>query len=133
MRLVLLSDLKTQSLLLFSTFHHREMMKLSLAISLFAVALLLPHVKSLVLPKPSQDCSIFAKSLVKSFSGQEITIVNSTLVPANSPNKNEYEYCQVIGKVAYASNDTLNFQVYLPDSTAYNGRFMAVGKFKFSM
>ena len=105
-------------------------MKFSSSVSFWAIALLFSDVQSFVLLKPTQDCFTLTQSLQKSFRGQDTTILNTTLVPANSVSGNNYEYCQVIGKVAYADNNTLNFQVYLPDATAYTGRFMAVGKFK---
>ena len=99
----------------------------SMKISLGALSLLSSAVQSFVLPAPTRDCSTFAATLAKTFAGQTTTIVNATLIPANSTSGNEYEYCQVIGKVAYGGNNTLNFQLYLPDATAYTGRFMAVG------
>ena len=105
-----------------------ETMKFLSMTSLWALVLLFLEVQSFVLPKPTQNCSTFAASLSKSFAGQKITIFNATLVLANSTS-NDYEYCQVVGKVAYGNNDTLNFQVYLPEATAYTGRFMAVGLF----
>jgi hypothetical protein len=107
-----------------------EIMKFSSSVSRWVIALLLSDVQSFVLLKPTQDCLTLAQSLQKSFTGQDTAILNTTLVPANSISGNKYEYCQVIGKVAYADNNALNFQVYLPDATAYTGRFMAVGKFK---
>lgn len=105
-------------------------MKFSSNAVLWVTTLLFSDVDSFVLPKPTQNCSTFAESLAKSFASQKVTIMNSTLIPANSTSSNEHEYCQLVGKVAYTNNDTLNFQVYLPDATAYAGRFMAVGKFK---
>lgn len=102
---------------------------MKLSIFCLGALALFPNVQSLALLKPTQDCSsTFILSLARSFSGQPTIILNATLIPANSRGGNEYDYCQVIGKVAYPSNNTLNFQVYLPEATAYTGRFMAVGK-----
>ena len=111
-----------------SNFSLKEAMKLSMIVYVGASALVTSVAQSLVLPKPTQNCSTFAQTISHSFAGQEVTIINSTLVPANSTGSSEFEYCQLYGKIAYAGNNTLNFQVYLPDATAYTGRFMAVGE-----
>lgn len=42
---------------------------------------------------------------------------------------NEVAFCQVVGSVAYGGNETLNFQLWLPDTSIYERRFMAVGTF----
>ncbi|KAH8598407.1 tannase and feruloyl esterase [Bisporella sp. PMI_857] len=102
-------------------------MKFSSNASVWASVLLFSDAQSSVLPKLTQNCSTLTESLAQSFAGKKVTIINTALIPANSTSGNEYEYCQVIGKVAYTSNNTLNFNVYLPDATAYTGRFMAVG------
>ncbi|CZR52794.1 related to feruloyl esterase B precursor [Phialocephala subalpina] len=98
----------------------------SLAIAVL-IALIATHVKALVLSTPSQNCSTFAQDFAQSVSSQNATIINSTLVPANSAAGNNYTFCKVYGQVAYAGNDTLNFQLYLPEIEMWSGRFMAVG------
>lgn len=91
-------------------------------------ALLLPSVHSLTLPRSTQDCISFAQTAPAI---QNVTLLNSTLISANNLNLsgtlNSPSFCRVLGQVAYGSNDTLNFQLWLPDPASYNGRFMAVG------
>jgi hypothetical protein len=106
-------------------------MKLSIypvALTVAALSYLFPLAHSFVHPSPTKNCSNFAGAIAKSLAGQQTTIINTTLVPSNSTSKNIYEYCLVNAQVAYTRNDTLVFQMYLPDSAAYTGRFMAVGK-----
>ncbi|PVI02662.1 tannase and feruloyl esterase [Periconia macrospinosa] len=40
---------------------------------------------------------------------------------------NQFPFCRVNAQVAYGNNDTLKFEVWLPDAGSYNKRFMAVG------
>lgn len=40
---------------------------------------------------------------------------------------NQYGFCQVNAAIAYGSNDSLHFTVWLPESPYWNGRFMTVG------
>jgi hypothetical protein len=92
-------------------------------------AWLLAAAQSFVLSKPTQNCSTFAQNIQRSFASKKVTISSSTLIASNATSTNEFDYCEVVGKVAYTDNDTLNFLVYLPDVEAYTGRFMAVGMF----
>lgn len=48
----------------------------------------------------------------------------------NMTEVNSYAICRIVGTIAYGEeqNDTLNFEVWLPDSTGYNGRYMSVGR-----
>ena len=51
-------------------------------------------------------------------------------VPSGFPSQNvsnKVPFCRVEGTVPYGSNDTLNFELWLPDVNRYNGRFLAVG------
>jgi hypothetical protein len=88
--------------------------------------LLLPSVHSLTIPRNPQDCNAFSQNAP---SIQNVTLINSTLILAY---ENTSSFCKVLGQVAYGSNDTLNFQLWLPDADSYNGRFMAVGNFPIS-
>lgn len=101
-------------------------MKLSYFMALVALVAL---AQSLVLPELIQNCSTFAKDFTESMTSQNATIINSTLVPANSAAGNNYTFCKVLGQVAYEGNNTLNFQLYLPEAMAWTGRFMAVGQY----
>ncbi|KAF8852697.1 tannase and feruloyl esterase [Acephala macrosclerotiorum] len=100
-------------------------MKLSSYMAL--VALLAALAQSLVLPEPTHNCSTFAQDFTESVASYNATITNSTLVLANSAAGNNYTFCKIFGQVTYEGNNTLNFQLYLPDAPAWTGRFMAVG------
>lgn len=43
---------------------------------------------------------------------------------------NNVSFCRVMGRIAYGRqrNDTLNFELWLPDSSDYNERYLSVGK-----
>jgi hypothetical protein len=60
-------------------------------------------------------------------------LTNSTWIPAGAKNAsgtlNTAAFCQVTGKVSYPTNNYVVFEAWLPEETAYNGRFVAVGKF----
>jgi hypothetical protein len=99
------------------------------AIAVVVPGLLTSPAHSFVLPNPTKNCSNFAEAIAKSLAGQQTTIINTTLVPATSTSQNVYEYCLVNAQVAYTRNDTLVFQMFLPDAAAYTGRFLAVGEF----
>jgi hypothetical protein len=61
------------------------------------------------------------------------TLINSTLVPRDALNisgvTNEIAFCQIFGYVTYGRNETLNFQLWLPDERIYEQRFMAIGQY----
>lgn len=64
--------------------------------------------------------------------------VGDLVVPSYSGGTidNAYPLCQVSGNITYGADDvaqshgdnTLTWQLYLPDAEYYNGRFMVVGK-----
>lgn len=80
----------------------------------------------------SRACSAFAGNATLSFARSSTVITNSFFVPVGSLNvsniTNIFALCQVTGKVKYGGNETLNFEIWLPDVNAYTGRFMAVGR-----
>ena len=86
-----------------------------------------------VLPAPTKDCSKFAGTAALLFPNGNTTLVNSTLVPEGGVEvlnvTNALAFCRVFGQVSYGGNDTLNFQLWMPDVLAYEGRFMAVGEY----
>ncbi|KAF5528156.1 putative esterase [Colletotrichum aenigma] len=61
----------------------------------------------------------------------ELTSVSSALVSANSLNItsvfNSASFCRFNGTVPYAENNTVLFEVWLPETGSYNGRFLAIG------
>jgi feruloyl esterase len=84
---------------------------------------------SSVLPRTSQDCSSFASSVdLSEYNG---SVLNATYHSTNSVNItnvfNDIPFCEVYGTIAYGSNDSLVFALWLPDASSYEQRFMAVG------
>jgi feruloyl esterase len=80
----------------------------------------------------NNDCSSFTRN----FSLPEnTTVINTTYhlpqtvnITSGTQNLyNKHSFCEVAGIVSYGKNSTLHFSLYLPNSLAYNGRFMAVG------
>jgi hypothetical protein len=63
--------------------------------------------------------------------GEGVSIINATFIAASGLNVsgtlNNVSFCRVFAEVAYGDNDTVGFEVWLPDGTQYNGRFLAVG------
>lgn len=43
---------------------------------------------------------------------------------------NDIEICRIEGSIAYGAekNNTLHFEVWLPESSGYNGRYLSVGE-----
>ncbi|KAJ0331969.1 hypothetical protein COL922a_011647 [Colletotrichum nupharicola] len=77
----------------------------------------------------SPDCESLAEQVKASV--PELTSVSSALVSANSLNIssvfNSASFCRFNGTVPYPENNTVLFEVWLPESGSYNGRFLAVG------
>jgi len=97
------------------------------------LACLISSLRAFDISSTSQKCNAFAQSGITGNSS--VTLIRSTLIAEKTLNisssLNTFAFCRVIAKIAYGSNanDTLNFEVWLPDPEDYNGRFMAVGKF----
>lgn len=51
------------------------------------------------------------------------------LLGSPEPGTNNISLCRVVGTIAYGEsrNDTLTFELWLPDNTNYNGRYLSVG------
>ncbi|KAL3292541.1 tannase and feruloyl esterase [Colletotrichum asianum] len=77
----------------------------------------------------SPDCESLAEQVKVSV--PELTSVSSALVSANSLNVssvfNSASFCRFNGTVPYPENNTVLFEVWLPETGSYNGRFLAVG------
>ncbi|KAK2759266.1 feruloyl esterase, partial [Colletotrichum kahawae] len=77
----------------------------------------------------SPDCASLAEQVKASV--PELTSVSSALVSAKSLNVssvfNSAAFCRFNGTVPYPENNTVLFEVWLPESGSYNGRFLAVG------
>lgn len=79
-------------------------------------------------------CSSLVDDASSLLLGYNTTLTSSTPIPVGSmivlgAGANEVAFCQVVGSVAYGGNETLNFQLWLPDTSIYERRFMAVGTF----
>ncbi|KAI1867801.1 uncharacterized protein JN550_006942 [Neoarthrinium moseri] len=63
--------------------------------------------------------------------GEQFSIINATYVPAASLNIsgsfNQFPFCRVYAQVPYPENNTVGFEVWLPEPKSYNGNFLAVG------
>ena len=62
-------------------------------------------------------------------------VVESTLVHAGAlnitdvPGSNNFTFCRVLGSIPYGTNDTINFEVWLPSASEYNERYLSVGEY----
>ncbi|KAF2096431.1 tannase and feruloyl esterase [Rhizodiscina lignyota] len=67
----------------------------------------------------------FSKHIQYDSSSLEVGTLNLTGVTGT----NNYSLCRVIGTIAYGTkyNNTLNFELWLPDSSNYNGRYLSIG------
>ena len=65
--------------------------------------------------------------------GAKYTVVNATLVQAGNleldglDGTNNLTFCRVFSQMPYGSNSTLNFEVWLPEGSSYNDRYLSVG------
>ncbi|KAH8807162.1 tannase and feruloyl esterase [Xylogone sp. PMI_703] len=97
-------------------------------IATIATSLIASLAEAFVLQSPVSSCAKLAH-----FNGKSLgtTIHNATLVPRGGLNIsnvfNDVAFCQVAASVSYTNKDTLNFQLWLPEESIYQGRFMAVG------
>lgn len=61
------------------------------------------------------------------------SIINSTYISAGSLNvdgvNNAIPFCRVFSTTSYAVNDSVVWQIWLPDTLQYNGRYVSVGKY----
>lgn len=76
-----------------------------------------------------EDCANFASSVQSLPIGSEI--LNATFYSSNSLNIsnvfNSIPICRVYGQVGYAGNNSVTYEVWLPETGSYNGRFVVVG------
>ncbi|KAK2035051.1 tannase and feruloyl esterase [Colletotrichum zoysiae] len=97
--------------------------------SSLAVALLLSSPRVLGSGDSSARCGILPDLITSSVSN--LGSVEAAFVPTNSLNVsgtfNSVAFCRVNGSVPYPENNTVFFEVWLPDTAVYNGRFLAVG------
>ena len=56
------------------------------------------------------------------------TLSEIPAVAAQSPTiSNTKPLCRVVGQIPYGENNTLNFEVWLPEADVYNERYISVG------
>ncbi|KAI9730857.1 MAG: hypothetical protein M1834_005575 [Cirrosporium novae-zelandiae] len=74
-------------------------------------------------------CAIFADQIKDVINGT--TVTNSSVVAPgeiiSSGYWNNYTLCRVIGSTSYAGGNTVNWELWLPETSNYNGRYLAVG------
>lgn len=91
---------------------------------------LLPQVQSVpnLLENPRARCLELKDKLLQE---GDVIITGATFVDALTLNVsgtlNAHPFCRVASQLAYGSDDTLNFEVWLPGDAGYNGRYLAVG------
>ena len=65
-------------------------------------------------------------------SASRIAVEKLTGIPAvaaqNLTISNTKPLCRVVGQIPYGENNTLNFEVWLPEAEDYNQRYLSVGK-----
>lgn len=86
---------------------------------------------TLASPKPTASCSSVVKDARNLLRGWDTTVHSAAAVAAAAMTvsgvSNEAPFCRVVASIAYGGNETLNFELWLPENNAYGGRFMAVG------
>ncbi|KAK0664813.1 putative feruloyl esterase B-1 [Lasiodiplodia hormozganensis] len=91
---------------------------------------LLPQVQSVpnLLENPRARCLELKD---KHLQEGDVIITGAAFVDALTLNVsgtlNAHPFCRVASQLAYGSDDTLNFEVWLPGDAGYNGRYLAVG------
>ncbi|KAI1411947.1 feruloyl esterase [Hypoxylon sp. FL1857] len=77
-----------------------------------------------------EECSEFASLLLKTGVTGHM-ILNSSHIPQKSVNisgtLNEIPFCQLLGRIPYAGNNSVIFELWLPAAENYTGRFVVVG------
>lgn len=57
-------------------------------------------------------------------------LANISVVAAqNVTVNNNATFCRVVGVIPYGPNNTLNFEVWLPEADSYNERYLSVGTY----
>ncbi|ETS87790.1 hypothetical protein PFICI_01618 [Pestalotiopsis fici W106-1] len=96
-------------------------------LGLSTVAAIFAQAVTSVTATGSEQCSSLTACGI-SF-GEAVSIVNTTSIPASGLNisgtVNTIPFCRVFAEVSYANNHSVGFEVWLPEGTDYNGRFLA--------
>lgn len=53
----------------------------------------------------------------------------SNVAAQNLTTSNAFTFCRVVGRMPYGPNNTLNFEVWLPEAESYNDRYLSVGAY----
>jgi hypothetical protein len=96
------------------------------------VGLLAFATSSITAPAPNKSCLSLTDDTQHLLQTFRATLESSTPIPIGgmvvSGVSNRVAFCEVVASVGYGGNETLNFQLWLPDTSIYEGRFMAVGE-----
>lgn len=97
--------------------------------------ILLAYAASFVAAVPQASVDDACASLVTGdsyvVSASRIAVDKLAEVPAvaaqNPTMSNTKPLCRVVGQIPYGENNTLNFEVWLPEAGSYNQRYLSVG------
>jgi hypothetical protein len=97
--------------------------------------ILLAYAASFVAAVPQASVDDGCASLVTGdsyfVSASRIAVDTLSEIPAvaaqNPTISNTKPLCRVVGQIPYGENNTLNFEVWLPESESYNERYLSVG------
>jgi hypothetical protein len=90
----------------------------------------LSAVAAYFVPHPSEK--VQSNNCASLKNGENYTI-GTNLVQAgalsiqNLTGVNNATFCRVLGQIPYGNNNTINFEVWLPETSEYNGRYLSVG------
>ena len=99
------------------------------------VYIFLAYAASFVIAVPQASVDDACASLVTGdsyvVSASRIAIDKLAEIPAvaaqNPTISNTKPLCRVVGQIPYGENNTLNFEVWLPEAESYNERYLSVG------
>lgn len=81
-----------------------------------------------------QDTSQCAALVVDAVGGSNSGILNATSIAAGDFSidgvNNTVPFCRIFAVEIYGANNSLLYEVWLPDSTVYNGRYVSNGEQK---
>jgi hypothetical protein len=100
-----------------------------------SLAFLASVVRGLPGPKQHDSCASLRQSTGYVVSSSQVLAGEladvSAVAAQNVTESNNATFCRVIGVIPYGSNNTLNFEVWLPEAENYNERYLSVGTYEF--
>lgn len=98
-----------------------------------SLSLLASVVKGLPGSKQHDSCAALSHSAKYVVSSSQVLARGladiSAVTSQNVTESNNATFCRVIGVISYGPNNTLNFEVWLPDTESYNERYLSVGTY----